>query len=139
MLIFSSLGSWLWLGDRLSARRLFGIVAIIAGMRVIGWEGLTGGGGERVWVGDTMFVVAGLFWACYTVASRYWSVEPLQAITIVSVFSMVLYVPAYFLFAEPGIGAAPNGTYCRQFPIQCRVGEARSVCRNPPEVPPGTH
>ena len=112
MLIFSSLGSWLWLGDRLSARRLFGIVAIIAGMRVIGWESLIGGGGgERVWVGDTMFVVAGLFWACYTVASRYWSV-----------FSMVLYVPAYFLFAEPEIGAAPNGTYCRQFPIQRRVG-----------------
>ncbi len=59
-----------------------------------------------------MFVVAGLFWTCYTVASRYWSVGPLQGITIVSVFSvMLLYVPAYFFFAEPGIGAAPNGIY----------------------------
>ena len=71
----------------MSTRRLLGIAAIIAGILVIGWEGLTGGG-EQVWVGDAMFVATGLFWACYMVASRYWSVEPLQAITIVSVFSM---------------------------------------------------
>lgn len=106
MLIFSSLGSWWWLGERVSTRRLFGIAVIIVGIVVIGWEGLTGGG-EQVWLGDVMFVAAGLFWACYTLASRYWSVAPLQAITVVSVFSLLLYVPVYFVCAEPRISSAP--------------------------------
>lgn len=106
MLTFSALGSWLFLGDRPGRTRLTGLAVIIAGVLLIGWEGLAGSG-AAVWAGDLMFVAGGLFWAIYTVGSRYWSVEPLQATALVSVLSMVLYLPVYIAFSEPQIFIAP--------------------------------
>ena len=106
MLTFSALGSWLVLGDRPDRTRLLGLAVIIAGVLMIGWSGLTGGG-PSVWTGDLLFVAGGLLWAIYTVGARYWSVEPLHATALVSVLSMVLYLPVYLLFGEPRIFTAP--------------------------------
>ena len=106
MLTFSALGSWLFLGDRPGRTRLLGLAVIIGGVLMIGWQGLAGSGAE-VWTGDLMFVAGGLFWAIYTVGSRYWSVDPLHATALVSVLSMVLYLPIYPLFGEPQIFTAP--------------------------------
>ena len=106
MLTFSALGSWLFLGDRPDRTRLTGLAVIIAGVVLIGWDGLSGGG-LAVWTGDLMFVAGGLCWATYTVAARYWSVDPLHATALVSVISMLLYLPAYLLFGEPQIFTAP--------------------------------
>ncbi|MDD9877733.1 MAG: EamA family transporter [Magnetovibrio sp.] len=40
-------------------------------------------------------VAGGLLWASYTVAVRAWRAESLHATALVSVISMVLFVPAY--------------------------------------------
>ena len=106
MLTFSALGSWLFLSDRPDRGRLIGLSVIVGGVLLIGWEGLTGHGLD-VWTGDLLFVAGGLLWAIYTVASRYWSVDPLHATALVSVLSMVLYLPIYLLFGEPRIFEAP--------------------------------
>ena len=87
MLTFSALGSWLFLGDRPDRTRLLGLAVIIGGVLMIGWQGLSGSGAE-VWTGDLMFVAGGLFWAIYTVGSRYWSVDPLHATALVSVLGL---------------------------------------------------
>lgn len=106
MLIFATLGSYLWLGNKPHRNQLIGISLIIAGLLFIGWEGLLNSH-HNAWVGDLMLVVAGCFWAIYTVAIRYWSVEPLHAITIVSVVSMIGYVPAYLFAGNSMILFAP--------------------------------
>lgn len=106
MLSFSALGAWVFLGDRPDKARLAGLGVILAGVLMIGWQGLMAGG-PGAWRGDLMFVAGGLLWALYTVASRYWSVDPLHATALVSVLSMVFYLPLYLLFGEPRIFTAP--------------------------------
>ena len=106
MLTFSMLGSWRVLGDRPDRMRLIGYAVIIAGVVMIGWQGLTNGG-TGAWRGDLLFVLGGLLWATYTVASRLRGADPLHATALVSVISMVLYLPVYLLFGEPRIFTAP--------------------------------
>jgi drug/metabolite transporter (DMT)-like permease len=106
MLVFSTLGGWLLLGDRPPRRRLAGIAVILAGVLLIGGQNLLNTQPEQ-WKGQLMFAGGGLLWAGYTVASRAWGADPLQATALVSVISLALYLPAYLLFAEPRIFAAP--------------------------------
>jgi len=106
MLVFSAIGSWYFLKERISLIRIVGVCVIVIGIFTISWEGLTSEG-ENIWIGDLLFIIGGLLWASYTIASRYWKVNPMQAISIVSVISMVIYLPPYFIFMEPGIFSAP--------------------------------
>jgi drug/metabolite transporter (DMT)-like permease len=106
MLLCSALGSWLILGDRLTAGRFVGVATIFLGLVMLGWDGLTNHG-DRTWIGDAMFVVGGLFWASYTIASRAWRVEPLHATAIVAALSLLIYTPPYLLATGSHLAAAP--------------------------------
>jgi drug/metabolite transporter (DMT)-like permease len=106
MLLCSTLGSAWLLGDRLSRSRLFGVAAITAGLVAMGWDGLENHG-ELTWLGDAMFVLGGVFWASYTIASRAWRVEPLHATAVVGVLSMLLYAPFYAWLAGADLATAP--------------------------------
>jgi drug/metabolite transporter (DMT)-like permease len=106
MLLCSTVGSRIWLGDRLDAGRLVGIAAIVAGLVTLGWDGLANQG-SNAWIGDLMFAAGGLFWASFTIASRYWSVSPRQATEIVSVFSLFGFLPIYFVLSGGAVFEAP--------------------------------
>ena len=106
MLLCSTLGGRLILGESLGAGRIVGALAITAGLVALGWDGLANHG-ELTWLGDAMFVLGGVFWASYTIASRALKVEPLHATAVVGVVSMVLYVPGYAWLAGADLAAAP--------------------------------
>ena len=106
MLIFSTLGGWLILGDKPTRNRLMGMAVILCGVALIGWQALPSIG-DRIWVGDILFVLGGFLWAGYTVGGRYLKVDPIHATAIVAVFSAVIYLPAYAIFVGPIIFAAP--------------------------------
>jgi drug/metabolite transporter (DMT)-like permease len=93
----STIGSWLILKEKPSRIRLIAIIIILSGVALTGWEGLQGRG-EGTWIGDLMYVAAGVLWAMFTVSARYYSVNSFHAAALVSVWSMVLYLPFYFLF-----------------------------------------
>jgi drug/metabolite transporter (DMT)-like permease len=108
MIVFSALGGWLALGDRPGAARLAGLVIVIVGVVLVGWDSWSVGvGGDRSWIGHLLYIAAGVLWAIYTVASRIWPVDPLHAIALVTVLSMTVYLPVYVIFGSPGILAAP--------------------------------
>jgi drug/metabolite transporter (DMT)-like permease len=108
MIVFSALGGWLALGDRPGAARLAGLVIVIVGVVLVGWDSWSVGvGGDRSWIGHLLYIAAGVLWATYTVASRIWPVDPLHAIALVTVLSMTVYLPVYVIFGSPGILAAP--------------------------------
>ena len=113
MLLFSALGGRLWQDDHFSATRIAGMVVIVSGILVLGWEGMFTVG-ENIWIGDVMFVAAGLFWSGYTLAARHWRVDPLHSIAIVSVLSMVLFVPPYLLSGASRLPGAPVGEILTQ-------------------------
>lgn len=106
MLTVSALGSWALMGDKLTRSRLIGMIAIIGGVIIIGWGGFSASSGET-WIGDLLFAFGGILWGTYTIASRYWSVAPLHATALVSVFSMILYIPFYFIFSAETFLTAP--------------------------------
>jgi drug/metabolite transporter (DMT)-like permease len=106
MLVCATLGSWLLLKDPLTSGRVLGVSTILCGLVALGWDGLANHG-DRTWLGDTMFVLGGMFWASYTLGSRAWRVEPLHATAVVAVVSMLLYLPVYGWFTEPNLAAAP--------------------------------
>ncbi len=95
MLVFASIGGWLVLGERPGLNRFIGLIAIISGVVLIGWEGMRQGSADA-WIGELIFVCCGFLWATYTITSRAFKVEPLHATALVSVFSMIIYLPFYF-------------------------------------------
>lgn len=88
----------LFLGERLSPRRVIGGLAIVAGLVVFGIEAITTIGAHGVG-GDLLFVGAGLSWAIFGTLLRHWRVPGMQGALVVGTLSALLFVPAYLLIA----------------------------------------
>lgn len=108
LLLFSLIGGAVLLREPLTISRTAGITAVISGLFLIGWSGFSDHG-QLVWLGHLLFVLAGLLWCIYTLASRAWSISALDATAIVSVFSAVFYLPAYAAMDHRSLlAAAPS-------------------------------
>jgi drug/metabolite transporter (DMT)-like permease len=98
--VVSALLAWAWFGERPWPARVLGLIAIIVGLVLVGSPGLQGASGSATWLGDALFVVAGVLWGLYTVCARRWRVDPLQATATVWALSLV-YVPIYAVVVGP--------------------------------------
>ena len=111
MLTFTALASWLLLNEQLTKSRVFGFLVIIFGVASIGWASFSSDSANpnypESWKGDLIFIFCGALWALYTISSRIWKVEAFHATTLVSVLSMIIYAPIYFLFTESKLLEAP--------------------------------
>ena len=94
------------LKEPLTTDRVLGVGTILCGLVALGWDGLANHG-DLTWLGDTMFVLGGVFWASYTLGSRAAHVDPLHATAVVAVLSMLLYLPGYAWFSGAALAAAP--------------------------------
>jgi drug/metabolite transporter (DMT)-like permease len=97
--IFSTIMAALFLRERLSRPHIIGATLVIAGIVLISWHGLYATPGSRTWIGDLLFVGSSVLWAIFTVLLRFWRLEALRAIAVVSVLSAVVMIPGYLLFA----------------------------------------
>lgn len=107
MLVFSALGAHFLLKEHLTPIRLVGLAIVITGVILIGWNSLIGPT-AGVWQGDLLFLCGGMLWASYTVSSRVWGVDPIHATALVSVISMILFLPVYGLTIGPNIFINPS-------------------------------
>ena len=98
MLLCTALGGWLLHKESLAPNRLVGIAFVIAGLSLVAVDGLLSDSASLE--GDLLFMLGGFFWACYTLALRQWSIEPLHATAIVSSLSMILCIPLMLLTGE---------------------------------------
>ncbi len=101
MLIFTAIGGYYLLGEKFHRNKLIGIMFIIAGILVVGSNSLTWGltkqlGNSNLY-GDLMFLVCGLLWASYTLLCKHWQLGSWAATGLVSVVSMVIYLPIYLI------------------------------------------
>lgn len=93
-------------GDRPSRPRQVGLVLILLGaLAIVGFESL-GGSNERL-LGQALLIAAGLLWAIYTVVLRGAGLTPIHAVSIVAVWSALLYAPVYFLLLHPQLPSMP--------------------------------
>lgn len=94
------------LKEAFTSRKRVGFALIVVGAVGIVW-GTGGTIGTAQNVGHALFLVAGLAWACYTVAMRGARLDGLHAAAIAAVGSLVLYLPAYAYIAGTGVFNAP--------------------------------
>lgn len=106
--VVSTMLVWLWFGERPWPARLAGLALVVAGLVLVGWPGISGAAGERIWLGDLLFVVAGVLWGLFTVLARRWQVDPLRATAMVWTLALA-YLPIYAGFAGARLLHAPRG------------------------------
>jgi drug/metabolite transporter (DMT)-like permease len=102
----------LMLGERLSFSRLIGVGILLTGIVLVALNGdALGAAAGPTWLGDLLFVSAGLLWSTYSVLLGRWRVDPLQGATAVSVLSALVVIPVYVASADTtrllGIGMGP--------------------------------
>ncbi len=82
--------------EKLPRTRLFGAIAIVCGLCVIGYEALSTIGVHGI-LGDLMFMGAGFLFALFGMMLKLWRVTAIRAVAITSVFSLVL-IPVQWIF-----------------------------------------
>jgi drug/metabolite transporter (DMT)-like permease len=87
------------LRERMTAQRIIGGIAIIAGLLAFGYESLTTIGNHGIG-GDLLFATAGIFWATFGILLRQWHVHGTRAVAVIGALSIVVYTPIYFLFFD---------------------------------------
>lgn len=95
--IVSTIGAALFLRERLGRSHMVGVVVVLGGIFLIGWDGLIQPSGERAWLGDLLFFASSVLWAGFTLLLRYWRLPALQATTVVAVLSFVVTTPLYLV------------------------------------------
>ena len=96
-MISTTLLAWGFAGERPKVAQLIGIVILLTGLVAIAWDGLNAGTGQAVWLGDLAFIAAGTMWGTFTTLLKRWRVDAVSATAIVSVISMVVFVPGYLI------------------------------------------
>jgi Predicted permeases len=94
--VFCALGGALWLGEHFKMRSAGGLLILVAGLGVVAGPGLLTAGGNA-WIGDSLFILAGLMWAVFTILLKRWKADAIAATIAVTYYSAILYCPTYLL------------------------------------------
>lgn len=94
MPLFVAVMSVIFLKEKMSLPRKQGFALILLGVICIAGTGvLAGQPGE--WKGHLLFLTGAFMWACYTLALRGSGLNAIEATAVVSVTSLVLFLPWY--------------------------------------------
>jgi drug/metabolite transporter (DMT)-like permease len=92
------------LGEWPTRGRVLALGVIIAGVLLIGWDGI-GGAHPGAWRGDLILVAAGSVWGAFTVLLRRWRVPALAGNAAICLISAAVALPPWLLL---GMGAVPS-------------------------------
>lgn len=84
--------------------RVVAIAVIVAGVSLIGWDGI-GGAHPGAWRGDLILLCAGTTWAAFTLLLRRWQVPALAGNAAVCCLSALMLVPVWLAL---GMGSVPD-------------------------------
>ncbi len=114
----SMFAAGLLLGERPTLAKLAGTALIIAGLAVIASHAGAMGGG-MVWIGDLLFVAAGLSWTGFTILIKRWELGALAVTGAVSTISALAIVPIMLIAGDLSrIAALPAPALAAQFAVQ---------------------
>lgn len=106
MPLWASLLALIVLKEHISGWRRAGLALIPVGIIAILGTGLFHFESGH-WRGHLMFLAASMTWATFTVAMRRSGLPAMHAAAIVSVVSMIVYLPIYLLFLPHQLGGTP--------------------------------
>jgi drug/metabolite transporter (DMT)-like permease len=111
--LWTSLLAVLILQTPVSGARAIGLLLIVLGDLLVGGASLLHAfDGGDVWKGDLLFMTAALSWSVYSVLARRYRLDAVRAVTAITVFALVSFVPAYAVLLALGwmtsqLGNAP--------------------------------
>ncbi len=105
--VFAAILGWVWLKDRPDRWRVGGMVVILAGCGLIGWDRDSGGVASDAWIGHLMFFAATLFVAVNLIATKAWQLKPMQAMVFIPTVNLLWFGPIYLAFLPTTINKAP--------------------------------
>jgi drug/metabolite transporter (DMT)-like permease len=108
MPLFVAILSGIFLKETFAPGRIVGFGLIVVGILAIGGHVIFHGE-PGVWRGDLLFMSASMVWAVYTVAYRKSGLSPWHSSAMVSFWSAVLVIPAWFLSGAGKLATAPVG------------------------------
>jgi drug/metabolite transporter (DMT)-like permease len=108
MPLFVAILSGIFLKEAFASGRILGFALIVVGILAIGGHVIFHGE-PGVWRGDLLFMSASMVWAVYTIAFRKSGLSPWHSSAIVSFWSAVLVIPAWFLSGAGKLLTAPVG------------------------------
>lgn len=98
------LAAW-FSGDRPGPRRILAVAVILLGGIMVGWRGLHAGGAD-VAQGLVLFISASAILSIYIWGIGRWSITPRQALAIINVPNLFLYLPLWLLVLPSGLAEA---------------------------------
>ena len=107
MPVFAGLIGWAVLGVRPGWVRGTGFAVIAAGVLALAATLHTPGRPIDAWIGNASLLSAALLWALYTLRVRRTGLTPVQAATLVCLYSSLVYLPIYALCGVSRLGRAP--------------------------------
>lgn len=115
------------LKERLTQDKLIGVALIVAGLAIIAGHASAMGGGH-VWIGDLLFIAAGLSWTGFTILIKRWNLGALAVTAAVSTISAIIVVPAMLIWGDTSrITALPAATLAAQLIVQGALSGVLSV------------
>ena len=119
--IVATAGAALFLRERLGRAHLAGGAVVLAGIGLIGWDGIAHAAesGALTWLGDLLFFTSSLLWASFTLLIRHWRLSAIRVTAVVAVLSVLVSTPAYLLvMGTAHLAALPLGTLVFQGLVQ---------------------
>ena len=108
MPVFVALLSAFILGERFGKGRIIGLGVIVIGVICVVGAALSGSAsGSNVLVGDALFILAGVFWAVYTVAYRKSGLDPWHGAALICFWSAILIAPLWAIIPNTTLTSAP--------------------------------
>ena len=103
--------------------RVVAIGVIVAGVALIGWDGI-GGAHPGAWRGDLILLCAGTSWAAFTLLLRRWRVPALAGNAAVCCLSALMLVPVWLMLGMGSVPGQPIGMTLLQMVAQGLIASA---------------
>jgi drug/metabolite transporter (DMT)-like permease len=94
MSVMGTLMSALFLGDRLTLRKVSGIAVVVTGLVILSGLEMASMTGKAL-LGDALFILAGTLWAGFGIVMRKNGLNPLTSTSVISFAALLTYVPVY--------------------------------------------
>lgn len=106
MPVFAAALSFVFLGQRLTSKRLMSVLLILSGAitLLLGTSDASDAG--EMWIGHLCFLMGALCWACFTVTAKALDISPFLATAIVGIISATGLSPFWALSDLSSLGSA---------------------------------